>query len=270
MTIPAGWYPDPENLPSKRFWGGSDWTDQRLDTPPADPPPDPPAPQPDVGLDPDESASPPTSDPEHPPQRRIDTGADTGRLIRNYGLGVGIGLLLVIATTMWAAFSTPGRNEVVISGPSVTTTRSESANPAPPAVAQAPTRAPIPSHDDIVNAGMSFSIGTLELAPSVSSPDNDYLTAEAKGQFVILYLSIANISDETTHYLAAQQRLTADGVVYAPDQATSRLLGAISEELPPGASTQTALVFDIPAGAAPQTLELHGDSSSPGSVITFR
>ncbi|MBB4666991.1 hypothetical protein BKA24_001700 [Microbacterium marinum] len=34
MTIPAGWYPDPENTAYRRRWTGTEWTDERELAPP--------------------------------------------------------------------------------------------------------------------------------------------------------------------------------------------------------------------------------------------
>jgi Protein of unknown function (DUF2510) len=35
--VPAGWYPDPEQAQTQRYWDGSDWTDQRAPLPPSKP-----------------------------------------------------------------------------------------------------------------------------------------------------------------------------------------------------------------------------------------
>jgi len=31
---PAGWYPDPDQVETQRYWTGSEWTDQRAPLPP--------------------------------------------------------------------------------------------------------------------------------------------------------------------------------------------------------------------------------------------
>ena len=52
-TIPAGWYPDPEQVGQLRFWDGHSWTDQRqaTTTPPSPGVGVPPSPYPAVRGD---------------------------------------------------------------------------------------------------------------------------------------------------------------------------------------------------------------------------
>ena len=281
MTIPAGWYPDPDGSGGQRFWDGDDWTDQRIPAPIATPvttPAPAPAPStPPITFEPSPRAVQPPADTVGAAPAHAAPADERGRLIRNYGIGVAAGLAVLVATALWATFAGPGTRDFTLS-PTITTSTAPTADtPTPQASGtdevtlptETPTQTAPLAQNQVVDAGLQFTVDSVEVVSNVTSPSNEYLTADAQGQFVVVHLSISNIAPETGYYMAAEQRITADGTAYEPDQPTSYFLGNIYEELAPGASMQTAVVFDIPAGSTPQLLELHGDALSPGSQLAL-
>lgn len=99
------------------------------------------------------------------------------------------------------------------------------------------------------------------------------IKAEAKGQFCIVTMSIANIGTEAQTFTDVfQKALGPDGTVYGADAGAGLIAnegGAVFwKVINPGNSATGKIVYDIPAGASIATLELHDSLLSGGVMIS--
>ena len=86
--------------------------------------------------------------------------------------------------------------------------------------------------------------------------------------YFVVYLNVTNTGTSPVTFVSTMQRLNAGGQGYSPDdQATLFLTGSPVFDIQPGETTKTGLVFDVPPGTEPDSIELHGDALSQGVEV---
>jgi hypothetical protein len=98
--------------------------------------------------------------------------------------------------------------------------------------------------------------------------DEDFNT-KAQGEFVMVHVTVTNISKEPQTFDGDDQKLFADGAEHTADTEAAIYLGEASqsiwEEINPGNTVKGIVVFDVKKGAKLERLELH-DSTLSGGV----
>lgn len=104
--------------------------------------------------------------------------------------------------------------------------------------------------------------------------DNPYLQKDALGQFVLVSVTVTNVSDKAQSYFGSNQKLIdIQGREFENDAMAAINLEAetaIGGDINPGLSQNITIVFDIPADAVPATLEVHDSVFSGGAEISLR
>lgn len=104
--------------------------------------------------------------------------------------------------------------------------------------------------------------------------DNPYLQKDALGQFVLVSVTVTNVSDKAQSYFGSNQKLIdVQGREFENDAMAAINLEAetaIGGDINPGLSQNITIVFDIPADAVPATLEVHDSVFSGGAEISLR
>jgi Domain of unknown function (DUF4352)/Protein of unknown function (DUF2510) len=257
-NTPPGWYPAPDGSGAQRFWDGAKWAEEPATAAGATEPP--PAAEP-ASFDYSYSAA-----------------ADDGRakLIRNYGIAVAAGLALLLAVVLWGSFNKP--EPVKMSSPSGSLTEeieeSIESTDASDSGSGVTEESEAPAADieagDAVDANLQFSIDSLESTTNVTSPSNEYLTKDAQGEFIVVYLVVTNVGTEPAFFMANLQKLRVGADTYEADPEASYYLGNIYEEIPPGGQFESALVYDVPPGTVPEALEVHGDAITGGTIVPLQ
>lgn len=104
--------------------------------------------------------------------------------------------------------------------------------------------------------------------------DNPFLAEEAQGQFVIVTMTVSNISDAPKGLSPSDQELLDEqGRTFSPDTAAALNLDSdvtFWDEINPGNTVTMPLVFDMPVGAVPTAVELHDSMFSGGVTVSLR
>ncbi|MFT4124878.1 MAG: DUF4352 domain-containing protein [Gordonia sp. (in: high G+C Gram-positive bacteria)] len=105
--------------------------------------------------------------------------------------------------------------------------------------------------------------------------DNPYLTEQAQGQFVIVTITVKNIGDRAQGFSPTSQKLfDAQGRSFEPSTTAQIALGdsdiAVWDNINPGNTVTAKVVYDMPDGASPATIELHDSSFSGGVEVALR
>ncbi len=158
---------------------------------------------------------------------------------------------------------------------------SGSANSDNPArVVDAPAAAPVKDNTPAAMNTPPVRDGKFEFVVTgvesglASLGDNPFLAEEAQGQFVIVTMTVTNISDAPKGLSPSDQKLIdAQGREFGPDTSAALNLDtdvAFWDEINPGNTVTMPVVFDMPAGAVPDAIELHDSMFSGGATVSLR
>jgi hypothetical protein len=132
--------------------------------------------------------------------------------------------------------------------------------------AAVPVRIGTPVRD----GSLEFVVKSMKRAPSVTSPTEDYIQQQARGEFVILDLSVTNTGDQAATYMSANQKLIINGKQYDDaTEASVTLNGNAISQITPGLGIDTEIAFDVPVGANPGSVLLHESTLSPGVYVNL-
>jgi len=174
-------------------------------------------------------------------------------------------LAVLVAVAVYAAFiADDGSAKFTVSDDPATTTTAGAGRGEPPTDTATPTAMPtFPEIGVATDGALAFSVDSVEFTPTVSSADFP-IEKTAAGEFVVVHMEVTNTSDEPVTFLGAFQKLMADGAVYPVDDVATFYTGGALVELDPGDHADIAVVFDVPPGTDPETIELHTDPLGPG------
>jgi hypothetical protein len=133
--------------------------------------------------------------------------------------------------------------------------------PAPPGIGQ-------PAAD----GDFSFVVQAIDC--SLTEMGGEYLGTTAQGRFCVVSLTVTNIGnsaqtfdgDNATLLNAAGQEFSADsGAAFYLEDSSS-----FYEEINPGNTLNSKVVFDVPAGTTPTAIELHDSMFSGGVTVALQ
>lgn len=152
------------------------------------------------------------------------------------------------------------------------------ANPDTPAVEGAPAADDAPESSDpgigqpAADGDFSFVVNGVDC--SLTEIGTEYFNTKAQGQFCVVDLTISNIGNEAQSFFgdnaklfnAQEQEFSADGeaAIYLEDSSS------LYEEINPGNTLNSKVVFDVPAGTVPTAIELHDSAFSGGVTVKLQ
>lgn len=152
-------------------------------------------------------------------------------------------------------------------------------------VAQAPAAAPVetaPTEQTEPVATLNtpvrdgkFEFVVRSVQPGLSEVgDNPFLNQKAQGQFVIVTLSVQNIGDRPQGFSPSNQKLfDTEGRSFETNTSAQIALDnndiAVWDNINPGNTVDVSLVYDMPVGAVPASIELHDSMFSGGVTVNL-
>jgi hypothetical protein len=292
---PAGWYPDPDDSGSHRYWDGSAWTEHRapIQAPPASPAEQPtvvvptiqaPAeghggahrkPDSEPGPAPQEAFEPASQASFEPaafaaPLDRPSAPANNKKLIVGFSAACAGLLAVLILALVYALFlHDPGTTQIA----SPTTAPAESTSEESPTETSAPgwgeptepateTQAP-PVGGESVDGPLAFTVTGVETGDTVTSTEAP-IEKTAQGEYIVVRMTVLNRGETPAQFIGTMQRLHAGGITYNIDDEATFYVGGGFVELPPGGEATVGVAFDVPPGTVGESIELHFDPLSPG------
>ena len=143
-----------------------------------------------------------------------------------------------------------------------------------------PKGAPESSKDTVAGMNTPVRDGKFEFvvtgvqAGLTDIGDNPYLARKAQGQFVIVAMTVQNSSDKPQSFSPSSQRLfDAEGRRFESDASAQIALGdsdiPLYDNINPGNTVEVKVVYDMPPGAVPTTIELHDSMFSGGAKVAL-
>ncbi|MFQ1003907.1 DUF4352 domain-containing protein [Modestobacter sp. SSW1-42] len=162
---------------------------------------------------------------------------------------------------------------------------SDAAAPAAPAagepVAAAPAAETQAEEEEEGNPGMGepaadgkFTFVTDAVDCSTTEIGNEYLNKTAQGTYCIVDLTITNTGDKPQSFFGDNAKLlNAEGQEFSADSEAAIYLedsSSLYEEINPGNTLKSKVVFDVPAGTTPTAIELHDSVFSGGVTVDLQ
>lgn len=150
------------------------------------------------------------------------------------------------------------------------------AAPAAPAAEEAPPAPEQPAAGigtPVRDGKFEFTVTNVESGLTTLG-DNPFLQEEAQGQFVIVTMTVLNTSNEPKGLSPDDQKMfDAQGRKFTADTGAGLNLDtdvAFWDEINPGNTVTIKVVYDMPAGAVPTSMELHDSMFSGGVEVTLQ
>lgn len=119
-----------------------------------------------------------------------------------------------------------------------------------------------------------FEFTVTKVKTGVKSVGDQYLSKQAQGSFVLISVTVKNIGDKAQTMFDDNQKLRdADGREFSADTEAAIHLKNNDlwlKEVNPGNTATGTLIYDMPAGATPASLELHDSAFSGGVTVSLR
>lgn len=120
-----------------------------------------------------------------------------------------------------------------------------------------------------------FSFTVTGVKCGIKSVGSDLLGAEAQGQFCKISMTIENVGDEPqTMFADSQKAFDTEGREFSPDTTSMIYMEDGSDvwlkEINPGNTLKGDLLFDIPADATLDYIELHDSMFSGGVEVSLK
>jgi Domain of unknown function (DUF4352) len=175
---------------------------------------------------------------------------------------LGLGICIVYAAAFSAAMSsTP------TSAP-----RSTTAYAAPAAPAEQDGGAAARVGEQVQDGSFTFTV--TDVQTGVQALGESFLRTEAQGEFVLVRVTVTNVGTDSTTFIGANQTLLdSQGREFTADSSAALMNVPDSESfftpINPGNTVEGVLVFDVPEGLSPATIELHESMFSGGAVVSL-
>ncbi|MFE1595945.1 DUF4352 domain-containing protein [Nocardia sp. NPDC058705] len=128
-----------------------------------------------------------------------------------------------------------------------------------------------PAGTEVRDGKFGFTVTKVD-PPVTTVGDNEFLRKTAQGEFILVYVDVANTSNVAQSYFGSNQKLVDDqGREFANDTAAEiNVNDQLSAEINPGNKTSMILVFDVPTGTVPAAIEFHDSAFSDGARVALK
>ncbi|MGW4634190.1 DUF4352 domain-containing protein [Nocardia sp. NPDC004415] len=128
-----------------------------------------------------------------------------------------------------------------------------------------------PAGTEVRDGKFSFTVTKVD-PPVTTVGDNQFLQKTAQGEFILVYVDVANTSTVAQQYFGSNQKLIDDqGREFANDtSAEINVNEQLTAEINPGNKISMVLVFDVPTGTVPAAVEFHDSAFSNGVRVALK
>ena len=136
----------------------------------------------------------------------------------------------------------------------------------------ASTSTAVPASEAVRDGTMEFVVKGVKRAQTVGNPADSSASAKAQGEFIIIDMTVRNISNDVQTYFTGNQKLIAGGKHYGDSIDAELYLpnSELTSQINPGSMIDTAVAFDVPPGTVADALEVHDFAFSPGATVPIR
>lgn len=185
----------------------------------------------------------------------------------------GLGVIVILAV-IGAALGGGGGDEPEAPAPVAGSSASQDpAEPAPEAPDEEPDPEPAAAVVGTPVRDGKFEFTVTSVETGVPTVGDEFLNAQAQGQFVLVHVTVTNIGDQAQMFDGSSQKLVdTAGREHSADTSAAIYLGDANSfltDINPGNSVEGTVVFDVPADAVPASVTLHDSFFSGGVEVSL-
>jgi uncharacterized protein DUF4352/uncharacterized protein DUF2510 len=251
VTTPAGWYPDPDGSGGQRYFDGRAWTEHRA-----------------AAAQSAAVEAPALDAMEAAPRQSGPSGKVIGGIVAAV-----VVVLIVGAAAVYMTLKTDAGDATVARTPSDASGESSVVGSEPATDIEVGQGAPTLENQassvgqPVRDGNFEFVVTGIERAPVVADPEFPDLQKAAAGEYVLVKMTVTNVGTEPQTFFASFNTLSDGTTEFTSDDEAWIYLGNTLADLHPGDSIDTAVVFDVPVGTDPESIELHDGPLSDGVVV---
>lgn len=121
--------------------------------------------------------------------------------------------------------------------------------------------------EEVRDGDFSFVVNGVRTTDVIGDPKFPELTKTAEGEYVIVALTVTNVSADPHSFFASFITLSDGTTVFASDNEAWLYLGDTVADVGPGRSIETEVVFDVPRGTNLESIWLRGGPLSDGVAV---
>ncbi|QIS07571.1 DUF4352 domain-containing protein [Nocardia brasiliensis] len=128
-----------------------------------------------------------------------------------------------------------------------------------------------PAGTEVRDGKFAFLVTGVD-PPVTSVGDSEFLKQDAQGEFILVRVDVSNIGNAPQSYFAENQKLIDDqGRSFTNDTAAELVVNPqLTTEINPGNKVGVIVVFDVPKGTTPASIEFHDSMFSGGARVALR
>jgi hypothetical protein len=244
VTTPAGWYPDPDGSGGQRYFDGQSWTEHRN----------------------------PAAAFEAPP---LDAAAAAPGPPRSNGKVIAGVIAAIVVLVIVGVAAVVMTLKTDVGDATVTSTPSDASAETSVAGDEPGTGAEVPSPENqargvgqpVRDGNFEFVVTGVDRTPVVTDTEFPDLQKMAEGEYLLVKMRVTNVGTEPQTFFASFNTLSDGNSDFRSDDEAWIYLGNTLADLNPGDSIDTAVVFDVPVGTDPESIELHDGPFSEGVTV---
>lgn len=121
--------------------------------------------------------------------------------------------------------------------------------------------------EEVRDGDFAFVVNGVRTTDVIGDSEFPELNATARGEYVIVDLTVRNVSTKPHMFFASFTTLSDGTTVFQADDKAWLYLGDRAAEIGPGASKETEVVFDVPRDTHLESIWLRGAPLSAGVAV---
>jgi hypothetical protein len=117
------------------------------------------------------------------------------------------------------------------------------------------------------SGNFAYAVHRVEFTDVLANPEFPERNVTAEGRFVVVKMTVTNVTADRQTFHSSFNTVSDGSTEYRVDEATWPFVGEAAKEIEPGASTDVAIVFDVPKGAELQSIVLRDGPLSEGVSV---
>jgi hypothetical protein len=117
------------------------------------------------------------------------------------------------------------------------------------------------------SGNFAYVVHRVEVTDVLANPEFPERNVTAEGRFVVVKMTVTNVTGARQTFHSSFNTVSDGSTEYRVDEATWPFVGEAAKDVAPGASTDVAIVFDVPKGAELRSIVLRDGPLSEGVSV---